>query len=649
MGQGYMGKVLFVDLSTGDTRVQIIPDKIYQNYLSGMGLSAYLLYGRIPGDANPLGPDNILGFVSGILTGTGSLFAGRWMVVAKSPLTGTWGDANCGGNFAPAIKRCGYDGIFISGISPKPVLLYIDQKKVEIRSAAHLWGKDTIETEKDLSQPINGRKPRVACIGPAGEKLSLISGIVNDGGRLAARSGLGAVMGSKRLKALVLNGEQRIMPYDRKEIHRLSRQCNEAVQYQPPFASGSMIAYMGKLMRVMPAQMEMDGMLYKIMLKKWGTISMNQMSVEMGDAPIKNWKGTNEDFDTDRSAPTNPDIFSKSVVAKYYCYACPLGCGGICLEKKDGNTFHRPEYETVLSLGGLLLNEDTDSIFYLNELLNRAGMDTISTGATVAFAIECFENNILTKKATDGLELTWGNTRSIVALVEKMVRREGIGDLLADGSLKAAQKLGQDAIQYAIQAGGQELGMHDSRFDPGFAVHYSAEATPGRHTIGSQLYYEMFRLWTKIKTLPDPELIYLKDRKFEPDRQKAIASAACSKFMNVINGAGCCLFGAFMGPERMPVFEWLNAATGCKKSPESYLDIGGRVQTLKQAFNIKHGIEPGKVKINPRALGHPPQTRGANKGRRIPLDQLRQDYWEQLGWDRKTGKPTLASLKKLEI
>jgi aldehyde:ferredoxin oxidoreductase len=208
---------------------------------------------------------------------------------------------------------------------------------------------------------------------------------------------------------------------------------------------------------------------------------------------------------------------------------------------------HRPEYETVLSLGGLLMNSNVDSIFTLNDLLNRAGMDSISVGGTIAFAIECFENGLLTEQDTDGLTLTWGNSPAIVALAEKMIRREGIGDLLADGSWRAAKRIGKGAGRFAVQAGGQELGMHDSRNDPGFAVHYAADPAPGRHTTGSQLYYEMFRLWKRIPELPEPSLLYFKDSKYRPDPEKAAASAACSRYLNVLNGSGCCLFGAFLG------------------------------------------------------------------------------------------------------
>lgn len=650
MNRAYMGKVMWVDLTAGHITTETIPDEIYNQFLSGTGLAAWLLYRKIPPGTDPLGPDNVLGFVSGVLTASGSLFTGRWMVVGKSPLTGTWGDANCGGNLSPGIKGCGVDGIFFTGTSDHPVYLYADTGGAALRDASELWGRDAIETERRLVET-HGKKQRVrvACIGMSGEKRSLISGIVNDGGRMAARSGLGAVMGAKGLKAIALCGSQRVRAADPTTMKALSLACNDHVSFQPPFLNGTMTAYVGALMRLSPAQMEMDGMLYKIMLRKWGTVNQNQMAIEMGDAPIMNWKGSNRDFGLDQSKLIDPDAFTEPVVAKYFCYSCPLGCGGISLAPDGKTEVHRPEYESTIALGGLCLNEDADSIYYLNELLNRAGMDTISVGGTVAFAIDCFESGLLTESETDGLKLTWGNTAAIIRLVEKMVKREGFGDLLADGAQRAAEKIGGGAKALAIHAGGQELGMHDGRFDPGFALHNVVEPTPGRHTIGSYLYYEMFQLWRVVSGLPDPSLFYSKRSKYLANKEKAAMAVACSQYMNVINGAGCCLFGAFMGAHRIPVFDWLNAATGWDHSPEAYLVTGHRIQTVKQLFNLKQGVTPEKIHISRRVLGQPPQKEGANKGVTVPLEKLRRYYWAAMGYDPVTGVPTKECLARLQL
>lgn len=648
MNKPYMGQILLVNLSTGKIEAEAVPDRVYEEVLSGMGLGAYILYHSMPAGADPLGPENILGFCSGLLTGTGSFFSGRWTLVGKSPLTGTWGDANCGGTFSPAIKRCGYDAIFFSGISAEPVYLYVKNGKGELKDASHLWGVDAVETEEVLKGD-HGPKAAVATIGPAGEKLSLISGVCNDRGRIAARSGLGAVMGVKKLKAVVLDGVARIGVHDPAAMKGLSRHCAKWVRMPLPLTSGGLFAHVGTLMRWTPVMFPQDGLLYRSILQKWGTGGMNQLSIEMGDSPLKNWEGSNRDFPLEKSKKINPDLISETEIVKYHCYSCPLGCGGICATKGKFAHTHKPEYETILALGGLCMNEDLESIFYLNELLNRAGMDTISAGAAAAFAIECYEKGVLTKEDTDGLELKWGNTAAVVALIRKMIRREGIGDLLADGTKVAARKIGKGAEGFTVQAGGQEPAMHDGRNDPGFNVHYSLEPAPGRHTVGAQLYYEMFQLWKCVKGLPKPGLLYMKKSKYDVGGEKAQTAAACSKFMSLANGAGMCLFGLFLGARRIPTFAWLNAATGWQKTPEAYMEIGERIQTLKQAFNVKHGIEPKDNFISDRALGKIPQKEGANRGRSVDIEKMAPAYWEQFGWDRETGKPTEETLQRLKI
>ena len=640
-----MGCIMMVDLSENKISVEQVSPKIYETFLSGMGLAAHVLYHKIPKGADPLGPDNVLGFVSGLLTGTGSFFTGRWMVTGLSPLTGGWGEANCGGYFSPAIKRCGVDGIFFKGISKRPVYLHVDDQGATLRDASELWGKDAVETEDLLKEIYPGAK--VACIGLAGEKVSLISGVSTDRGRMAARSGLGAVMGAKQLKAVVLAGKKRIPVHDRSEMKRLSGICNRWVQFQPPFVPGWMTAFIGAFMRIMPTVATQDGLLYKVLLRKWGTVSLNQLSVEMGDSPIKNWEGTSADWGFLKSLSSNPDAFTRRETQKFHCYSCPLGCGGICTTNGRFSETHKPEYETVLSFGGFVLNKDMDSVFYLNELLNRAGMDTISAGHVVAFAMECYEKGIITLADTGGQSLGWGDPKAVEFLVEKMVAREGIGDLLADGVKKAADHFGAGALDAAMHCGGQEPAMHDSRNDPGFALHYSVEPAPGRHTNGAGLYYEMYQLWKKVKGVPKIGLMYLKSSKYKKGIHHARVGKANSEYLNVMNGAGACLFGGFLGATRIRIFDWLNAATGWQFTPEEYMEKGTNIQTLKQAFNIKHGIQPDACKAPKRLLGMPPQSKGANKGRTIDVETMMKDYWELFGWDRETGVPPETAVNRL--
>ncbi len=304
--KGFTGKILEVNLTEKSFKEIEVDEKIYQQYLSGQGLAAWYLYNNIPANADPLGEDNILAFMSGLLTGTGSLFTGRWIVAAKSPLTGTWGDANCGGTFSPGIKRCGWDGIFFKGISREPVYFYADDDGPQLLSADGLWGLDAVEAEeKIIRESKSKRKPVVAVIGQAGENKSLISGICNDKGRIAARSGLGAVMGVKNLKAVALSGTNRIIPANREEMKRLSKECLKSIDSKLPLPPGKRVKKLGTIMRVLPTSMRMDGKMMAAMYKKWGTIAMNQVSIEMGDSPIKNWKGSCKDFNLKKATYGN--------------------------------------------------------------------------------------------------------------------------------------------------------------------------------------------------------------------------------------------------------------------------------------------------------------------------------------------------------
>ena len=645
--KGYTGKILLVDLNSRTWEEQVIPDLVYEQYLSGVGLAAYVTYHHMPPGADPLGPDNLLGFVAGILTGTGALFGGRWLVTGKSPLTGGWGDANCGGDFGPAIKQCGYDGIFFKGIANAPVYLYADGEKVEIRSASHLWGVDATETQARLRVEAGSkRQPRVASIGMAGEKLSLISGICNDSGRLAGRSGLGAVMGSKQLKALVLAGTKPIRGADNTELKRLSKSCNAAIPSGEFRYPAWVFPILYRLMTARKKASRMDGMLGIAAFRKWGTTSINQIGIVTGDTPVKNWSGRRGDYPL---APVNPDSLLSRMTKQYHCYACPLGCGAIASGTSGDSETHRPEYETSSAFGSLLLNRDLDSIFTINELLNRAGMDTISAGATVAFAIECFENGIITEKDTDGLQLTWGNTPAIVALVKQMIARQGFGDLLADGVRVAAPKIGRGAESFAIHAGGQELPMHDPKQDPGYGVHYIAEPTPGRHTVGSWGTYETLRLWTKVSWAPEAPRSYPVSQRYEPDETKGIYAAACSMAKMLIDGAGVCTFGLLMGVDRFPIFEYLNAASGWENTPDEFMEIGRRIQTLRQNFNIREGVMPSHVRLPGRSIGEPPLQTGPTRGRHVEVYKMRQLYWQAMGWDIETGFPLPETLEALNL
>ena len=655
MGKGFMGKVLHVDLSTGKIEEEKIADEVYETFLSGAGLAAKILFEKIPKGADPLGPENILGFVSGLLTGTGALLTGRWMVAGKSPLTGGYGEANCGGTFSPAIKRCGYDGIFFSGISEKPVYLRIADGKAELADAAHLWGKDAVDAEKAIMEEMGG-KPKVAVIGQSGEKVSLISGVSNDFGRIAARSGLGAVMGSKRLKAVALKGKEKITVKDRARIKSLSEEFmtwfrkGDALEKKVPTR---LFSILGRVFRVAPVALAQDGNLVKMAFKNFGTIVTNVLSSENGDSPIKNWKGAGyRDFPIDtHSGKLDPKLIIDRQVRKYHCFSCPMGCGGICRVTTGRfplEETHKPEYETCCAFGALILNNDLDAIFKINDMLNRAGMDSISAGATVAFAMECYENGILSRDDLDGIDLYWGNANGVIALVKKMIDREGVGDLLADGVKKAAEKIGKGSEKYSIHAGGQELPMHDPRFDPGFLTAYELEPTPGRHTNMSYQWNEMFAMHTRFKGLPKIAPIYRVKEKYNPEG-KEVLLAAGSKYVQMGNGLGACLFGLHLGGH-LPLTEYTNAATGWSYSPDEYLLMGERIQNIRQAFNAREGIRPAKdFRMNDRAAGDPPLTYGPVKNVRLDRERLNRDFCRTMGWDEETGLPTKEKLKELGL
>lgn len=645
----YTGKVLWVDLTRETFVEERIPDDIYKKYLAGIGLGAALLYREIPAGADPLGPENILGFVSGLLTGTGSLFSGRWMAVGKSPLTGTWGDSNCGGTFSYAIKQCGYDGIFFKGSSSKPVYLLIDDHGPNLRDASHLWGKDAVETEAILQAEYGGkRKPAIAAIGQAGEKCSLISGIVNDGGRLAARSGLGAVMGSKKLKAVVLIGSKRVAAHNPVQMKLLSLRCTRDINIPLKPIPSKIFSTFGWILGKLPVGFKMPGFLMGGILSKWGTIGTFPASVAMGDTPFKNWAGVNQDLPN-----VNDQLDPDKVVAiqkrKYHCRGCPVGCGGIVELPDKKQESHKIEYETAASFSTMLLNDDLDLVYELNEMLNRAGMDTISAGGAVAFAMECYEKGWITKEDTGGIELTWGNGTAIRQVVEQMISREGFGALLADGVKRAADKLGAHTQDAAIHAGGQEMAYHDPRLDPGMGLHASVDPTPGRHTTGAQLYYDMFKLWTRVPGLPQATQFYKKETRYLPGNGRTESAVAVSEFTQFYNSIGACYMGMLIGVDRVPVFEWTNAATGWNLIPAEYLRIGRRIQTLRQMFNIREGIDPRKIKVSKRLTGDPPQASGPNRGVKYDIDVLIQAYWKEIGWDPDTGVPTQETLDALEM
>ena len=653
-GKGYWGKILHVDLTKGTVSPQFLDHDFYRQYLGGVGIGAKILWDRMQPGTDPLGPGNILGFTTGLLTDTGSLFTGRFTVVGKSPASGGWGDANCGGYFSPALKRCGVDAVFFHGKHLKPVYLYLDHETSKLIDASDIWGLDTIQTE-DFLRERHGKRAQVACIGPSGESLTLLAGISTDRGRLAARSGLGAVMGSKNLKAVVAAGKLRPTVHDKtavKDISSAFRKRLEKGKFLERFLGDTFFGLVAKATRPGLLYMRQPAFFFRKMLKKFGTPSLTALSALGGDSPVKNWSGVGwRDFPLKRSQKIGAEAIIRFQEKKYGCFSCPLRCGGT-VSIKEGpyliEEMHKPEYETICAFGTLLLNDDIYTIMRVNDLVNRAGIDSISCGGAVAFAIECYEHSILTKAETDGLDLRWGNTEAIIGLVEKIVRREGLGDILADGVKRAAQKLGRGSEKYAVHCGGVEIPMHDPRFDPGFITPYLCEPTPGRHTISSYQYVDLQELHKQFSRARKPSALTGRKKRFNP-KDKGEMLSINSFYKMLVDCTGACFFGTLVGG-LLPLCEWMNAATGWELTNDEYLVAAERVHLLRHAFNVREGLNPIRdFKPHPRLYGNPPLQKGPARNVTLDIDILAESYYKAMHWDKATGKPYRKRLEELGL
>jgi aldehyde:ferredoxin oxidoreductase len=616
---GYVGKIAFVDLSTGKIREEKLDESLARDFIGGYGMGVRILYERQRKSMDPLAPESIIGFTTGPLTGTKVPTGGRYTVVAKSPLTGGWGDANSGGYFGSELKAAGWDGIFVSGAASSAAYLLIQDERIVLRDASRLWGKDTVETEETLRQELKAPKLRVACIGPASEKLSLISGIVNDAGRIAARSGLGAVMGSKRLKAVAVQGRGKVPVAHEGELDKLRRSYLKTLRQSPGFSAT---------------------------LMSQGTCGITKGLIAGGATPVKNWLLAGEGSFPGSESVSDADAVLRYQTRKYGCANCPIACGGL-VKVTEGPypvaESHKPEYETIASFGPLCMNGDSMLIFKLNDMCNRSGLDTISAGTVVAFAMECFEKGILTSKDTDGIDLEWGDQDAMVTLLQKIIRREGIGDVLADGVKAAAARIGRGAETCAMHVAGQEPGMHNALFLPSRGTGYVCDPTPGRHTAAP-----MARIDAGMAGLaPYKEVQFHGFERYEY-KSKGPASATTSSYWQVGTCAGLCLFPViFLG--NYPLLEFFNAVTGWGMNMQEALRTGARIQTLRQCFSIREGIKPQEIRLPSRMLGSPPHQDGPLAGVTIDIESLRQGYFRAMGWDSNTGIPLENTLKELGI
>jgi aldehyde:ferredoxin oxidoreductase len=610
MKGGYTGKLLFVDLTKGTFEEKTLSEELARNFIGGYGIGARLLYEMMKPGVDPLGPDNILGFISGPLNGTGAMFGGRYTVVCKSPVTGGWNDANSGGFFGPALKRAGFDGVFVSGASDKPVYLFIKDGKAEIRDAKALWGKDCTEAEEALIRETGEKNLRTALIGPAGEKKSLMACVINDKHRAAGRGGCGAVMGSKNLKAVVVIGTGKVPVAYPEKIKEINAEILDFMKNGPTV----------EIVKAFGA---------------FGTGGNTTGSALSGDSPVKDWEGVGiVDVGEESATKLGTVTFdAKYNTKKYACANCPLGCGAH-YRVDDGKwpvgETDRPEYETLAAFGTMTLNDDIESIIKCNDICNRYGLDTISVGATVAWAIECYENEIFTKKETEGIELTWGNAEAIVAMTQAIADQTGFGKILALGSAKAAAKLEKGA-KYLQTVRGIELPMHDPKFGIGLARTYQYDPTPARHVKGGLGLEDSFS---------PLEVKYNYEGRGPRD-----VGATCHT--EILNTSGLCLFGNFCIPPDAAT-RFIEAVTGWDFKGEDVLRTGKRIMNMRHAFNLREGQKPTDDSnvLPKRCIGEPPQKEGPLKGIRVDYNHLAHQFIEGMGWDEETMLPTRESLEE---
>jgi len=599
----YAGKILVVDLTAGTLNEETLAESVYREFVGGNGLGIRVLYEKVKAGVDGLGPENILGFVCGCLTGTLAPGSGRHMLVTKSPLTGTWAESNSGGTFGPELKSAGYDAVFFSGISPRPVYLVIREGKAELRDASLLWGKDAYDTQDMLLQSFRDPRMKIACIGPSGEALSLLAGVVSERGRIAARNGVGAVMGSKRLKAVaVAGGTQKIAPANPEKFSEAMQRFLMIIQNNE-YAKGLAAA---------------------------GTGSNISFLVSIGDAPLKNWRLSGLE-----ALPnvTNLDggNMDKYKVSSYGCYACPISCGAI-IRQKDGrfaikDQMHRPEYQTLAALGGMLMNDNLEAVIKANDICNRYGIDTMGVGSGIAMAMECYENALLTREDMDGIDLTWGNADAIVAMAEKIAKREGFGALLADGALKAAERIGKGAEKYAVAIRGKSLAFHDPRLSPVLGTANIADANPAHH-MDSQI-TGMLHEGAPIGS--DPAL---QAPKTNPFASYVIGSG----YHQLLNAAGLCsLYTVATTPP--PIAELIAGACDWDFGWDEALAAGRRILTLRQAFNAREGLTPDQFELPKRIASTA----------KVDFAALRNGYFTEMGWDLKSGKPSKESLAALGL
>jgi len=608
-----MGSILKVDLTTGALKSEPISEDVARKYLGGKGYAVYLLYkylreyeskGMAPIDIDPLGPENVLIFATGPGTGVpGFPCSGRYHVMAlRSPLTGSVGSANSGGEWGPFLKFSGYDMIVIEGESEEPVYLSIVNGSAELRSAKDLWGKNTFDTCRILSKRVGGKNTSVACIGPAGENLVRMACIINDEHRAAGRTGLGAVMGSKKLKAIVVSGEGKVPVANPDEFKEVSRRCLETMRKNRVTGEG---------------------------LPTYGTSILINVINTVGGLPYKNWQTGVNPYADKISGETLAETY---LTGRRACWGCTIGCGRVTMVpsgsfqvlKSEG-----PEYESIWALGGSTGVKDLDAIVKANHYCDELGMDPISLGSTIAAAMELSEKGYIPEEDLQGLDLRFGNSAALVEAVWRTAYKVGFGKYLALGSKKLCEIYGHPEISMSVK--GLELPAYDPRAIKGIGLNYATANRGGCHVTGYTISVEILGIPEKIDPLtPEGKAKWVK---------------LFQDFTCVVNSTVNCLFATFALSVK-DYAELLSAVTGWNLSEGDILEIGERIYNLERIIVNKLGFDSKDDTLSKRLLEEP-MPEGPAKGHVVELEKMKEEYYRIRGWV--NGVPTTEKLRELKI
>ncbi|MCX7608968.1 MAG: aldehyde ferredoxin oxidoreductase family protein [Anaerolineales bacterium] len=595
-----MQPILKFDLTTGETEEYVIPAEWERAYLGGASLAARLLYETLGPELDPFAPEAPLLFLNGPLSGTAGPTVGRFVVCGKSPATGLWAESNCGGFWGPELRFCGYDGLWITGKAERPVYLWLNDGRLEVRNAAHLWGRDTYETQELIKAELGISGMHVLTIGPAGENGVLFAGLFCDHGRTAGRTGLGAVAGAKNLKAIAVKGSKKI-PLAFPE------------RYAPRRSEANKLLKSDNIARV---------------THELGTAGVADYADYLGSMPKKYYhQGTFEGVDK-ISGATMSETILKGFSA---CHACVIACGRV-VDLGDGTRRKGPEYETIVGFGPNLLNDNLEEIVRLGELCDRLGMDTISASNTLGLAYYLFERGILSESEV-GFPLRWGDTTAAARLLELTARREGIGAWLAQGARRFAAHWG--AEEEAVQVNGLEVAYHDPRGVSGMALVYATSPRGACHNKSDYFFVDFGQAESSLG-------LDFFDR--QAGAEKAANVARHQDWRTVCDSLVMCLFANV--PVEM-VLDLVNAACGYDLTVEELLRCGERGWNLKRAINNRLGLTRANEKL-PKALLQPYRD-GPVAGYVPPFEEMLAAYYAARGWDQETGRPTKEKLLALGL